>query len=108
MAPATLVTSPTAGLTNPTYLTLDTADNLVFFDDRFCRYVGNTGFPAVNNLDVANLTTGAVTMLKSFTSSDPYFRLQGLDIDTANDTIYLATADLARAGAASTATPSSV
>ena len=66
--PATLVTSTTAGLSNPLYLTLDTADNLVFFDDTIAA---GGGFPAVNNLDVANLTTGAVTVLKSFTSSDP-------------------------------------
>ena len=61
---------------------------------------------AVNNLDVANLITGAVTVLKSFTSSDPNFRLQGMDIDTANHTLYLATADLADTPAP--ATPSSV
>ena len=92
--PATLVTSTTAGLSNPVYLTLDTADNLVFFGDTIpaANYDG-INYPAVNNLDVANLTTGAVTVLKSFTSSDPYFGLQGMDIDTVNHKLYLATAD---------------
>ena len=41
---ATLVTSATAGLGNPLYMTLDTAANLVFFDDAI---VASDGFPAV-------------------------------------------------------------
>jgi hypothetical protein len=98
--PATLVTSTTPGLSNPVYLTLDTADNLVFFDDSIAA---GGGFPAVYNLDAANLTTGAVTVMKSFTSTDPNFGLQGLDIDTANHTLYLATADLGSAASASNA-----
>ena len=89
--PATLVTSTSAGLTNPLYLTLDTAANLVFFDDAI---VASDGFPAVENLDVANLTTGAVTVLKSFNTIDPNsFDLQGLAIDTANSTLYLTARD---------------
>ena len=98
--PATLLTSTTAGLSNPLYLTLDKGDNLVFFDDSI---VAGGGFPAVNNLDVANLTTGAVTVLKSFTSGDPNFMLQGLAVDPGSHTLYLATADLLSANSASNA-----
>ncbi len=85
----TLVTSTTAGLTNPSYLALDTTANLLFFDDVL---VGG-GFPPVNNLDEVNLTTGAVTVLKSFSSSDPNFLLAGMAINTSNNTLYLATAN---------------
>ena len=43
---------------------------------------------------MANLTTGAVTVLKSFNTIDPNsFDLQGLAIDTANSTLYLTARD---------------
>ncbi len=97
---ATRITPAANSLANPLYLTLDTADNLVFFDDAI---LAGGGFPAVNNLDVANLTTGAVTVLHSFTSADPFFLLQGLDINPATKTLYLATADFQDATSASNA-----
>jgi hypothetical protein len=99
---ATLVTSTGAGLTNPQYLVLDTADNLVFFDDSILAVPGL--FPAVDNLDVANLTTGAVTVLHSFfNSSDATSLLQGLAINPTTKTLYLATADFQTASSADNA-----
>jgi len=92
-----LVTSTSAGLQNPVYLALDTAANLLFFDDAI---LAGGGFPATNNLDEVNLTTGAVKVLNSFTlqsNSDPYFLLQGMDINTASNTLYLATANFQNA-----------
>ena len=94
----TMLTSSSAGLTNPLYLALDTADNLLFFDDAI---LAAGGFPAVNNLDEVNLSTGAVTVLHSFTTqsnADAGFLLQGMDVNASSHTLYLATADFSTAG----------
>ena len=95
-----LITSTSAGLQNPLYLTLDPAANLLFFDDAI---LAGGGFPATNNLDAVNLTTGAVTVLHSFSSSDPFFLLQGMDINTTSNTLYLTTGDFQNASTASNA-----
>ena len=83
------------------YLALDTADNLLFFDD---AVIAGAGLPAVNNLDVINLLDGTVTVLKSFgTKNNATFALQGLDIDVAARTLYLTSRDPSSAASADNA-----
>ena len=85
----TLLTPTSAGLVNPDYVALDTSANLLFFDDSI---EAGFGFPATDNLDVANLTTGTVTVLKSFFSTtDSVDLLQGLAVS--GNTLYLTTVD---------------
>ena len=85
----TLLTPISAGLVNPDYVALDTSANLLFFDDSI---EAGFGFPATDNLDVANLTTGAVTVLKSFfNTTDSVDLLQGLAVS--GNTLYLTTVD---------------
>ena len=97
-----------SGLTSPSVLALDTADNLVFFTDSTGTGIGGgtinnqTGGAAtpVNKLEVANLTTGTVTVLLT----EPYVQdpvygttgyggkaLNGLAINTATHTLYYTT-----------------
>ena len=88
----TLLTPTSAGLVNPDYVALDTSANLLFFDDSI---EAGFGFPATDNLDVANLTTGTVTVLKSFFSTtDSVDLLQGLAVS--GNTLYLTTVDYSR------------
>src|ERR1700722_10551361 len=91
-----LFTPSTNTLFQPTALALDVKDNLLFFTDAFDSAESFGAFPSVNNLDVANLNTGAITVLHSFTTqeiADPNFILQGLAVDSANNQIYLTTAN---------------
>ena len=98
---ATLVTSTSAGLTNPDYIALDTSANLAFFTDSIVA--DEPDFPAVDNLDAVNLTTGAVTVLKSgfFSNTDLVDLLQGLAIS--GNTLYLNTVDYGLGDASSSA-----
>ncbi|HEX3862559.1 MAG TPA: Hint domain-containing protein [Stellaceae bacterium] len=83
----TMLTSASSGLNNPNYMALDASANLLFVDDSI---PAADGFPAVDNLDVVNLTTGAVSVLKSFFSpSDTTDIMQGLAIS--GNTLYLTT-----------------
>jgi hypothetical protein len=87
----TLVNVTSANLTEPAYLVLDTRDNLAFFDDAI---LASGGFPSVENLDEVNLSTGAVTVMRPFfNTGDSYDILQGLAINTADNTLYLTTAN---------------
>lgn len=86
----TLITSTTAGIQNPVYVALDSKDNLLFFTDAI---LPAGGFGATNNLDAVNLSTGSVTVLKSFTSTDQNFILGGLAVDGVNNKIYLTSGD---------------
>jgi hypothetical protein len=94
----TLLNSTSNTLFEPTYLALDVSANLLFFTDAFDSAESEGLIPSVNNLDVMNLSTGSITVLHSFTqqnNDDPNFLLQGLAVDSVNDVVYLATANLA-------------
>ena len=83
----TLLTPTNGSVFNPNYIALDASANLLFFTDSIAAA---DGFPADDNLDVANLTTGAVTVLKSFFSaSDADDTVQGLAVSGNN--IYVTT-----------------
>ena len=102
----TLVNSTSNTLFEPTYLALDVSANLLFFTDAFATTTSGGLFPSVNNLDVMNLSTGAITVLHSFTpqeTSDPNFQLEGLAIDSVNNVVYLATVNSANAASADNA-----
>ncbi|HEX2941257.1 MAG TPA: Hint domain-containing protein, partial [Rhodopila sp.] len=86
----TLITATSAGIQNPTYVALDSTHNLLFFTDAI---LPGGSFPAVNNLDVVNLSTGSITILKQFSSADANFLLGGLAVDTVNNKIYLTSSD---------------
>ena len=86
----TLLTNVSAGLVNPDYVVLDPAANLAFFTDSI---EAGGGFPATENLDEVNLSTGHVTVLieNFFPTTDQNDLLQGLAIN--GNTLYLATVD---------------
>lgn len=88
----TLLTSTTAGLVNPDYVVLDPADNLAFFTDSI---LAGGGFPATDNLDEVNLTTGAVTVMieNYFPTTDATDLMQGLALN--GKTLYMTTANYA-------------
>ncbi|MFZ0303353.1 MAG: putative Ig domain-containing protein, partial [Terracidiphilus sp.] len=90
IANPTLLTQTSAGLVNPDYLVIDSADNLAFFTDSI---VAGFGFPATDNLDEVNLLTGHVTVLieNYFATSDQNDLMQGLAIN--GHTLYMATVD---------------
>jgi hypothetical protein len=84
-----LLTSTSVGLVNPDFLVLDPSANLLFFDDSIEAL---DGFPATDNLDEVNLSTGSVTVMESFFSStDSVDLMQGLALN--GNTIYLTTVD---------------
>ena len=99
-----------SGVTSPTVLALDLADNLVFFTDSTGQNpdggtVSNADGSAitpVNDLDVANLTTGKVTVLLSEPyAPDPVYGttgyggkdLDGIAINAATHTLYYTTSN---------------
>lgn len=93
------VTRLVAGLADPNVLSLDLAHNLVFFTDTNGLSDGGGSATAVNNVDVANLTTGAVTALFSEPFvDDPVFPgydggkiPNGIAVDPASHTLYYST-----------------
>ena len=93
------VTRLVAGLADPNVLSLDLAHNLVFFSDTNGLTDGGGSAKAVNNVDVANLTTGAVTVLLSEPFvDDPVFSgfdggkiPDGIAVDPASHTLYYST-----------------
>ncbi|MFZ0958214.1 MAG: Ig-like domain-containing protein, partial [Candidatus Sulfotelmatobacter sp.] len=86
----TLLTPTSAGLVNPDYVVLDLADNLAFFTDSI---EAGGGFPATDNLDEVNLTTGATTVMieNFFPTTDANDLMQGLALN--GNTLYLTTVD---------------
>ena len=87
-----LLTPSSNSLFNPNAIALDVPANLLFFTDAYDSNESGGAFPSVNDLDVANLNTGSITVLMSFTtqsSSDPGFLLGGLAVDPVNHEIYL-------------------
>jgi hypothetical protein len=91
----TLITNDSANvLVNPANLVLDISANLVFFLDSIPNLLN------VSYLDVANLSTGAITQLETFASPTNFFFLSGLAIDTVNDKLYVTTVDESPANAA--------
>ena len=88
------------GLSNPNVLALDVPDNLVFFTDSTGSGLNAAEGSSVNNLDVANLTTGSISVLLS----EPYVpdavygpgsyggrALNGIALDLATHTLYYTT-----------------
>lgn len=93
------VTRLVAGLADPNVLSLDLAHNLVFFSDTNGLTDGGGSVTAVNNVDVANLTTGTVTVLFSepFVDDPVYSGYDGgripngIAVDPASHTLYYST-----------------
>jgi hypothetical protein len=100
---------PIANIDYANVLAIDPAANLVFFTNSNGNNFNQGQATAVNQLDVANLTTGAVTTLLT----EPYVQdavygtdgyggavLDGLAINTATDTLYYTTDNLTNTGEA--------
>jgi hypothetical protein len=89
----------TSALSDPTALSLDLADGLIFFGDSTGdSYVGQSSGTAVNNLDVYNINTGTTTTILSEPwGTDAFYGayggriISGVAVDAVNHVLYFTT-----------------